>query len=808
MKIRLSYSIMMLLLYTSIAYSQITMVGKVIDEYSNEGVEKAKITITPSDKTVYTSVDGSFRIDGNNNAPLTITAERIGYEPYSMSISEAEMEEIISQRKNDNGFIRHSVVIFLTPSDIQSGTIDIYEGRIETELKYATLPVSIVTDNDIKGMPFIAIPNAIEMETGVNLLRDGIWANDISVRGLSRDNVITLIDGNRIETSNNHAGRLALIDLNTVERIELVKGGTSSIYGSGAMGGIINIVTKSGMFSERPIVSGSLTGMYSLANELASGSFSIQFSMPELYLNTYLLTRNASDMETPRGAIPNSSFRDYGIHLDGGLKLSKNSLLKAAFENFNTPFAGIPGGYPVFPTLSRTTYLNAERTMADVTYELSRISKTLNKFSLHGYYQKIDRDVEVIPNTVVNIPSSGNTPARRVYNISIYPSGYNNVGGLMLQADLLLGRSSRLVAGIDTWLRKLKTERERTQIIQTLDTLNNVVSSAELVTADVPVPESQYLSSGLFVQNQTSFMNERLYLDVSGRLDAIFISNEETISPLYTISNGVINYHPAGQKVIWEEGQENDLSWSLGGGMNYRLDNEWNINGNISASYRSPGLEERYQYIDLGNIVRLGNPALRSERGYFTSAGLKYWGSQLNMSIDVFGNFLSDLVIEVPGTYEGRQALVKQNVGSARIAGADLDLEYSILPKLIFLGGGSYVNGTNTEDDTPLPQIAPLNFRLGLKYQTPFNLRINLNSAIYSEQNETAAGESVTPGYAVFNLYMNYSLPVFSNSSAMISAGIENIFDKDYRNHLSTSRGVVTSEPGRNYFLNISLKYK
>lgn len=786
-------------LWLPAARAQVTLFGKITDSFSGEGIDKAKLTLNPFDVTGYTDADGNFRIENVDDTELELLITRIGYKAVRETIK-SPSDLLHSRGKKGLSFE-------MVPSEILSGSIDVFEGRIETQLKYATMPVELVTSHDIEGLPRIAIPNAIEMKTGLNILRDGIWANEISIRGLSRDNVITLINGNRIETANNHAGRLALIDLNTVDRIEFIMGGTSSIYGSGAMGGIVNIVTKSGVFRKKPLVTGNVTGSYAGVNELATLNLSLRYGSPNLYLNALMVTRNATDTKTPSGTIPNSSFRDEGIHINAGTKLSPKSLLKGTFEIFSSPYAGIPGGKTVFPDNSKTSYHHASRIMADATYELNGISESFAKLTARIFYQAINREVEVLPNTSVYVPPTGGNPARRTINSSIYPSGYHDVAGMFLQGDLLVNSGSRLVAGIDTWIRKLRTERERTQIIQTLDSSGAVASSAEVITGDIPVPESRYLSAGAFIQSQTSFMNERFFLDLSARLDGIFITNDETVSPVYTITNGVFNGTPSNQKVVWQATSENDFSWSAGAGFNYRLTENLNGHANFSASYRSPGLEERFQYIDLGSTVRLGNPDLRPERGYFVSGGLKYWSERLNFGAEGFVNFLNDLVVEVPGTFEGRPALIKENVGTSRIEGFDADVEYSPFESTSMIGGISYATGTNTGDDTPLAQIAPFNARLGLTYTAPFDMRFTLNSIFYSSQDRVAQGELTTPGYGTFNLYGNYPLRFSANLLLLVTAGVENILDRNYRNHLSTSRGPVNSEPGRNIFVNLNLKF-
>jgi len=295
-------------------------------------------------------------------------------------------------------------------------------------------------------------------------------------------------------------------------------------------------------------------------------------------------------------------------------------------------------------------------------------------------------------------------------------------------------------------------------------------------------------------------MNDRLFLDVSARVDGIYISNEQSVSPLYVITNGVINNSPANQKVLWEASSSNDLSWSFNTGGNYKLSSELNYALNFSYAYRSPSLEERFQYIDLGNVVRIGNPFLDPETGYFISTSLKYWSEDVNLSLELYANYLSDLVTEIPGMYENRNSLIKTNIGSARFAGLDAEWAYNFYGGLVFFGGASFVNGEDTDNDSALPQIPPLNGNIGLKYDLNNFFNLNFNTFIYAAQNRVADGEFTTPGYAVFNFYTGINKLFLSGYEIGFDLGIENIFDNDYRNHLSTNRGSVTSEPGRNFF--------
>ncbi len=86
-------------------------------------------------------------------------------------------------------------------------------------------------------------------------------------------------------------------------------------------------------------------------------------------------------------------------------------------------------------------------------------------------------------------------------------------------------------------------------------------------------------------------------------------------------------------------------------------------------------------------------------------------------------------------------------------------------------------------------------------------LEADISSTIFAEQNNTASGEIKTPGYAVFNLSLISKRINLGSVSLRISGGVDNVFDKNYRNHLSTTRGSITTEPGRNFYIKLSTNW-
>jgi outer membrane receptor protein involved in Fe transport len=117
----------------------------------------------------------------------------------------------------------------------------------------------------------------------------------------------------------------------------------------------------------------------------------------------------------------------------------------------------------------------------------------------------------------------------------------------------------------------------------------------------------------------------------------------------------------------------------------------------------------------------------------------------------------------------------------------------------------AYVRGEDTFDHTNLPQVAPLNGRIeSSSILRPIGT-LDVATTFSAEQKNLAAGEIRTAGYAIVDVDI-VSVPItVERFSFTIRAGVQNIFDKLYQNHLSTLRGFIVFEPGRNFFLSTTI---
>ncbi len=368
------FRILFLLLTFSLAESTsaqlYTLKGKITDSKSGSPIQGATVFISYN-YAAYSNTEGFYSIARLDSGNYQLKISSLGYKSISIKITvDSDLEENIA----------------LEPSAIELDEVVVSTNRTENYLRNSPFAESLVGKEEIQIRPSFSLPDILQNEPGVSLLRDGIWGTEVSIRGLNRENVITLIDGSRIATSTDVAARLSLMNMNDVERVEVIKGASSSIYGSGATGGIVNIITKSPQLYDRFSLNGNVITEYNTVNDLTvlGGSLYSGSSFWSTKLSGSY--RKANNTQTPNGELNNSQFEDYSF--SGALNIFPidNHKLKIDYQLFRADNVGIPGS-SVFPEKALVTYPYERRELISAGYEIQNISKVFYKLSAKYSYQ-------------------------------------------------------------------------------------------------------------------------------------------------------------------------------------------------------------------------------------------------------------------------------------------------------------------------------------------------------------------------------------------------------------------------------------
>ncbi len=647
--------------------------------------------------------------------------------------------------------------------NIQMGEIVVSSLRIDRKIKELPASISVVSSSGYQKQSALTLSSVLNEEPGISMGGDGIWATNINIRGLGENRLVTLIDGNRVETATDLTASLSMVDVNDIERVEVIKGAQSSLYGTGAMGGIVNIITKDGHFADKPYLSGNIISGFASANTLFSNHAAINTGSDKWYFRVSGTYSDADDIHTPEGDLPNSQFTMNNITAKIGVKPLANHLFKIQYQRNWSTDVGIPGG-DAFPGPAEATYSDIGRDLLAASYEITGLTGPLASLKMNYFYQYILRDVEMIPNTVTKT-TLPNKNIKRTTPELITPTGKHLTNGAQLQSTWNLSEKDVFIAGIDIWGRKLTTEREKYITVDVLNPQNEIIQTNELVRGETPIPESRFNSAGLFLQNETHLLNNRLTFITGGRLDEIWIKNEQGFDVDYLIVNGTRNDSPSTQRVTFEKDNENSFSWSANAGILYQLHENVDASLNLARSFRAPSLEERYKYIDLGNYVRLGNPSLEPEKGYSADLGIRVWNPGFNLQSGIFVNRLTDMIVEKSGEFiytltsesdpDTVPALINSNVRKALLYGFDFKFDYNFYNNIVLFGAGAYVRGRDTGAGENLPQIPPLNGRAGIRYTYHKIGSVEFSVTGAAKQDKIAEGEQETDGYCRLDMALN-----------------------------------------------------
>jgi len=750
--------------FISISSAQkVTINGYIIDASTNLPIPRSIILLNETGEKKSSDERGYFRFEVHTTGIYTFSVHHIAYK-------DAERKIVSSNLFND------TIIFSLQPKIFQSDGIIVNSTRTLSDVNNTPFPLNIVTSEQLLLQNNTTISDALKNSAGLSMVRDGAWETAISIRGMSRSNIVMLADNSRIETANDIAGALSLFNVHELEKIEIIRSSGAALYGTGALGGILHLISKRASFTDEFQLNSEMNSEFSSVNNCTSQYLAFEGSSEQFAGRFSGGYRKADNTVTPAGILPNSQFTDFNVNGSLGIRTYESQSLRLSYQRAQAENTGISGGAPI-STFAKATYKLTRREFFGLDYTIPNISQAFSFLTVRISQQNISRNVEIVQ-----------TPT-----LTLTPHAIHSTTSAQLESKITATENNFLIIGAEVWQRRLESKREK------INKANNTI------TGERPIPHSTFLSAGLYGQDEWYVVPNKVTMILGARYDWIHVRNDETTNPEYVFSNGVLNSAPANQILLWRSGTAKNESWSGNMGIQYSLLSNLDVSFLASTAFRSPSLEERYQYLTLGDGVHVGNPNLKPERSISMNAGLRWHTDGTNIRTDFFLNQLTNLVTDVPGTFEGNAAFVKQNISEARLYGYEITGEQLFTSWSTMNVTVSYVRGEDTYNNTNLTQIAPLHGNIVLTVRDHDAGQLSFSLSMNAPQEFVGIGEKRTPGFAVFDMDA-VSIPIpFDRFSITIRGGIQNILNKEYRNHLSTIRGNITSEPGRNFFLSIGV---
>jgi iron complex outermembrane receptor protein len=213
------------------AFSQNVITGKIVDD-KERPIEAANVYLRGTIFGAATNAEGEFIIENIPTGDFILTILMIGY----------QLKEIPVQVRNvkiELGTIQ------LESSSLQTQPIVVTAARHQQSLQDVSASIATVSDKEIAYRNAITIDDALKYESGINFTEDQV--NIRGSTGYSRGvggRVLMLVDGIPYMTGDTREANFESLQINQIERIEIVKGAGSALYGSSAIGGVINVIQK------------------------------------------------------------------------------------------------------------------------------------------------------------------------------------------------------------------------------------------------------------------------------------------------------------------------------------------------------------------------------------------------------------------------------------------------------------------------------------------------------------------------------------------------------------------------------------
>ena len=250
-----------------------SLTGRIVDAASGQPLTGAVVALLETGEKKKSSDDGRFTFDRLAPGEYTLTVHHIAYGTIERFVS-------VDAERAD------TMLFSLQPAVIQSEEVVVRSTRTSTSLNDTPYPIEVKSADDLVQQPNVTLPDALKMSPGIALVRDGAWETALSIRGMSRSDVVSLVDNVRIETADDIAGALSLVSLDDLERAEVIKTSGSTLYGSGAVGGVVNLVTKRASFSEEPQTNAEFVSGVTSVDNGGSEHFSLENSSERVRLQS------------------------------------------------------------------------------------------------------------------------------------------------------------------------------------------------------------------------------------------------------------------------------------------------------------------------------------------------------------------------------------------------------------------------------------------------------------------------------------------------------------------------------------------
>ncbi len=729
-------SIILFIIVIIPVYAQNEISGTTYDSKDNKALIGTTIYIPEIHKGTLSRKNGEYSLKGLPNGKFKIQFSFLGYETITKTVQ----------------FVGEPIKldIKLNPRNIYSEEVVVSANSFSTQHDNA-IKIDLVNADAIQTSGALSLPEEISHIPGVDMISKGNGVVKPVVRGLSNSNILLLNNGIKMENYQFSENHPFMVNDFGVDKIEVIKGPASLLYGSDAIGGVINVI------EEKPAAVNSIVGDYNIRYLSNTNGISTNLGVKGSNEDFYWGIRGGiqSNEDYYDGSdifVPNSRFSTQGLKLNTGLNKSYGSF--KLFYNYNAMKLGMT-------TKEALALVNNRSRKNDFWYQnladnLVGLKNTLFiddfKIGANLSYQFNKRQLITDNQTAVNM----------------------DLGALSYELKL--------------WL----PSNDDSQFILGLQGNNQNSKNHDAVGHILPDYQTNNLSA--YGLAQYHFF-EKLNTQAGFRYEHsnIFVPQQD----IYNMNEIKRNY--------------NNISFSLGATM--QATKYFLFRANFASAFRTPNIAELTQDGQHGNRYEIGNKELTSQKSYESDLSLHFHSDYLAFSLAGFYNKINNYIYLSPTDSTTNKGIdifrYKQN--NANIYGLETSLSINLFDNVNFNTNYSWLIAKQENGEyLPLIPQNKLKFEFVKKqdkilFMQKFYVKVGMMIAF--EQNHPSMFESKTDSYNLLNAGFGFQVN-WSKQIIMFDIIANNLLDTEYIDHLSTLRNLNYGNIGRNISLNIKVPFE
>jgi vitamin B12 transporter len=592
-----------------------------------------------------------------------------------------------------------------------------------------TSAVEVITEEDLKRRQMRTVADVLRLSQGLTVFSNGGpgTTTSVRIRGSSSAQVLVLIDGAIMNSATSGSFDFANLTTDNIERIEILRGAQSMLWGSDAMGGVINITTKRGLTS--PNISGfSEYGSFKSIREganLAGKKGPVDFSGSISRWDT----TSFSAINYRRGASERDGYHNWQGSVRLGVDLPKEGRLEFDFRWMDgiTNYDGFEFPPPTFAT-HPADVLGAKSESKQYVYAGNYTQPITDWWS-----QKL-----TLSRATENLTSSSGTISRDLVTGVTGPVGFPF-------KSLIETTSNRI-----EW-------QHNVQIVKPLlltagyQFRDQQGENRDLLTNTFTIPNKILSSNAGFAQAQLNLW-DRVFATAGVRQDE------------YNIFGSATTYRVTGGYLHQETGTK--------------------VRGSYATGFRAPSFNELY-------FPFFGNPDLKPEKSQSMDLGLDQYllNDRLTLSGGFFWNHYRNMIVAGTsaaecGTSFGSPNVCALNIGAVSAKGWEASVKYAVIKDVPFIKSldvrAQYTNtltrNLDQQSGNRVPRMPVDQWSMVISYQPIDPVRINLEGRYVGSRFDDVSNKQSMPAFDVWNVSATYD--VTNRVQTYLRA--DNIFNEKY----------------------------